>query len=355
MKSAQAFVDQIREIILRSREAAVRSVDFQRVLMYWKIGEKIMLEDQLGLHRAGYGDRLIPVLAEQLEPEFGSGFSHRQLERARQFYRLFPEVKGLRTQFSWTHYRLLLSLDNSQKREFYLEEAASHLWNSRELERQINSQLYERLLMTNKPEDLIAIAKRERHPQDPRQIIKDPVILEFLGLSPKAEWYEKDLESAIIAHLQEFLLELGSGFAFIARQKRIHLDGDDFFIDLVLYNRILLCFVIVEIKTKKLGHADLGQLQMYVNYYDRNERLNHENPTIGILLCADKNDAVVRYSLPEGQNSIMASRYRVVLPSEDLLITALRSEMAKVVQTDLDEVEGMEEIRLNFAFASKNG
>jgi predicted nuclease of restriction endonuclease-like (RecB) superfamily len=326
----EGFVSQVRGIILESRNAAIRSVDFQRVLMYWKIGEKIFLEDQQGQLRAGYGEKLIPTLAKALEPEFGSGFTHRQLERSRQFYRLFPIASALRTEFSWTHYRLLLSIENGSKREFYEAEATKNLWNSRELERQINSQLFERLVASNDQANVLAIARGDRQPQNPKEIIKDPMVLEFLGLRQKAEWYEKDLETAIIDHLQEFLLELGNGFAFITRQKRIHLNGDDFFIDLVLYNRILLCFVILEIKTKKLEHSDLGQLQMYVNYYDRNERLSHENPTIGILLCTDKNDAVVKYSLPENQTTILASRYELVIPSEQQLLDELKKEIGRI-------------------------
>ncbi len=326
----EGFVSQVRGIILESRDAAFRSVDFQRVLMYWRIGEKIVLEDQQGKWRAVYGDKLIPTLAKALEPEFGSGFSPRQLERTRQFYRIFPSIGGLKSEFSWTHYRLLLSIENDSKREFYQAEASKNFWNSRELERQINSQLFERLLLSNEPANLLAIAKGDRQPQNPKEIIKDPMVLEFLGLRQQSEWYEKDLESAIINHLQEFLLELGNGFAYIARQKRIHLNGDDFFIDLVLYNRILLCFVILEIKTKKLEHSDLGQLQMYVNYYDRNERLPHENPTIGILLCTDKNDAVVKYSLPENQTAILASKYELVIPNESQLLAELQKEIQKI-------------------------
>ncbi len=320
----EGFVSQVRGIILESRDAAVRSVDFHRVLMYWRIGEKIVLEDQHGKSRAGYGEKLIPTLAIALEPEFGSGFSNRQLERARQFYRTFPIASALRTEFNWTHYKLLIAIENPSKREFYLAEAAKNFWNSREMERQINSQLFERLLLSNEKANVLAVANGDRQPIDPKEIIKDPMVLEFLGIEPKSEWYEKDLENAIIQHLQEFLLELGNGFAFIARQKRIHLEGDDFFVDLVLYNRILLCFVIVEIKTKKLEHSDLGQLQMYVNYYDRVERVAHENPTIGLLLCTDKNDAVVRYSLPENQTTILASRYELILPTENQLMSVLQ-------------------------------
>jgi predicted nuclease of restriction endonuclease-like (RecB) superfamily len=184
--------------------------------------------------------------------------------------------------------------------------------------------LYERLLLSSNPEDVLSVARSEKHPVNAKDIIKDPMVLEFLGLKPESSYYEKDLESKIITHLQDFLLELGNGFAFMSRQKRIHLDGDDFFIDLVLYNRLLQCFVIIEIKTGKITHQDIGQLQMYVNYHDRFEKKEHENPTIGILLCADKNDAVVRISLPENNQTIVASKYQLYLPSEEQLLEELK-------------------------------
>ena len=192
------------------------------------------------------------------------------------------------------------------------------------MERQINSQLYERLLLSSNPEDVLSVARSEKCPVNAKDIIKDPMVLEFLGLKPESSYYEKDLESKIITHLQDFLLELGNGFAFMARQKRIHVDGDDFFIDLVLYNRLMQCFVIIEIKTGKITHQDIGQLQMYVNYHDRFEKKEHENPTIVILLCTDKNDAMVRISLPENNQTIVASKYQLYLPSEEQLLEELK-------------------------------
>lgn len=192
------------------------------------------------------------------------------------------------------------------------------------MERQVNAGLYERLLLSNDPESVISVARSEKQPIDAKEIIKDPMVLEFLGLKPDSSYYEKDLESRIISHLQEFLLELGNGFAFMSRQKRIHLDGDDFFIDLVLYNRLLQCFVIIEIKTSKITHQDIGQLQMYVNYHDRYEKKEHENPTIGILLCADKNDTVVKITLPENNQTIVASKYQLYLPTEQQLLEVVR-------------------------------
>ncbi|URL06956.1 PDDEXK nuclease domain-containing protein [Avibacterium sp. 21-595] len=332
MLSNTTIITDIKQIITQSRENAVRAVDFQRVLMYWHIGKRIFEEEQQGQARADYGSYLIKSLAKQLQPEFGTGFSARQLERYRQFYRTFPIATALRTQLNWTQYKSLISINDPDKREFYIAESIKNNWSSRQLERQINSSLYERLLLSNDKETVLAVTNNQLIPNDPKQIIKDPMVLEFLGLQRESAYYEKDLEQAIITHLQEFLLELGNGFSFVARQKRLHLEGDDFFVDLVLYNRLLQCFVIIEIKTHKLTHQDLGQLQMYVNYFDRVEKLPRENPTIGILLCADKNDSVVKFSLPENQQQIFASQYQLYLPSEELLLTEIRKEIENFEQ-----------------------
>ncbi|MFZ7240716.1 PDDEXK nuclease domain-containing protein [Avibacterium avium] len=332
MLTNTTIITDIKQIIAQSRENAVRAVDFQRVLMYWHIGKRIFEEEQQGQERADYGAYLIKSLAQQLQPKFGSGFSARQVERYRQFYRTFPIASALRTQLNWTQYKSLISINDPDKREFYIEESIKNHWSSRQLERQINSSLYERLLLSNDKGSVLAVANNELIPIDPKQIIKDPMVLEFLGLQRESAYYEKDLERAIITHLQEFLLELGNGFSFVARQKRLHLDGDDFFVDLVLYNRLLQCFVIIELKTHKLTHQDLGQLQMYVNYFDRVEKLPRENPTIGILLCADKNDSVVKFSLPENQQQIFASQYQLYLPSEELLLTEIRKEIENFEQ-----------------------
>lgn len=300
--------------------------------MYWTIGKRIFEEEQQGKERADYGAYLIKYLAEELQPEYGSGFSYRQLNWYRQFYRTFPIVSALRTQLSWTQYKFLLSIDNQEKREFYIAESVKNNWTSRQLERQINSSLYERLLMSSDKESVMAVAKNEKLPSDAREIIKDPMYLEFLGLKREAAYYEKDLEQAIITHLQEFLLEIGNGFSFVARQKRIHIDGDEFFVDLVFYNRLLQCFVLIEIKTHKLTHQDIGQLQMYVNYYDRIEKNENENPTIGILLCANKNDGVVKFTLPESNKNIIASQYHLYLPNEQQLLEEVNKELANFEQ-----------------------
>lgn len=312
------FVKEIKDIILTSRANAVRSVDFCRVQMYWQMGKRIFEEEQQGKERADYGSYLIRNLAKEIQPEFGSGFGTRQLAFCRQFYKAYPIVNAVRSQLNWTQYRFLIQIDNEDKRSYYEHEAVNNCWTARELERQINSHLYERLLLSNDKEAVLAVARKERIPQTPQEIIKDPMVLEFLGLKTQSAYYEKELEGSIITNLQEFLLEMGDGFTFVARQKRILLEDDEFFIDLVLYNRLLRCFVIIEIKTEKLTHQDLGQLQMYVNYYDRIVKLPEENPTVGILLCPSKNDAVVKMTLPNESN-LHAAAYKLHLPDEKLI------------------------------------
>ena len=328
----EQFISDIQTIILSARESAIRSVDTVRVQMYWKLGERIFIEEQKGQDRAEYGAYLLQNVALEIEKEFGSGFSVRQLERARQFYRTYPIATALRTQLNWYQYRLLIQIDDKDKREYYELEANNNNWTGRELERQINSGLYERLLLSNDKKAVLEVARKERIPESPTEIIKDPMVLEFLGLRPEATYYEKDLERALITNLQAFLLELGNGFSFVARQKRILLEDDEFFADLVFYNRLLRCFVVIELKTHKITHEDIGQLQMYVNYYDRNEKAPDENPTIGILLCADKNDTLVKYTLPENNNTILASKYQLYLPSEKQLAEQLKIELQELNQ-----------------------
>jgi predicted nuclease of restriction endonuclease-like (RecB) superfamily len=295
--------------------------------MYRKLGERIFEEEQQGKERADYGAYLIQNLANELEPEYGSGFTVRQLERSRQFYRTFPIASAVRTQLNWSQYKMLISIEDTSKREYYELESVKNNWTGRELERQINSGLFERLLLSNNKESVMAVARSQRLPELPQEIVKDPMILEFLGLERKPQYYEKDLELALIEHLQQFMLELGNGFCFVARQKRFLIEDDEYFADLVFYNRLLRCFVVIDIKTKKITHKDLGQLQMYVNHYDRNEKLPEENPTIGILLCAKKNNEMVKLSLPQNNRSIMASQYQLYLPSETQLLDELKKEI----------------------------
>jgi len=329
MLANPSIIADIKTIISIAKDKAIKIVDQERTLMYWNIGERIFQEEQQGKDRADYGSYLIQYVAQQLEPEYGSGFSKRQIELFRQFYRTFPIANTLYSQLNWSQYKLLIRIDSIDKRSFYIAETIKNNWTVRQLERQIHSSLWERLLMSNDRQSVLALARNDKQPSDAKEIIKDPMYLEFLGLKREASYYEKDLEQAIITHLHDFLLELGNGFAFVARQKRLHIEGDDFFIDLVFYNRLLQCFVIIEIKTTKFTHQDIGQLQMYVNYYDRYEKKEFEKPTIGILLCAEKNNAVVKISLPEDNKTIFASEYKLYLPSEQQLIEEVKKELDK--------------------------
>lgn len=313
------IISDLRAIIDSARFNAVRSVDFCRVQMYWQIGRRIVEEEQGGKIRAEYGKGLIRNLSKELEPTYGSGFSFRQLNFSRQFYIEYPNVNALRSQFNWTQYRTLIQISDKDKREYYELETINNNWTARELQRQINSLLYERLLLSSDKESVMAVARKERIPQTPQEIIKDPMVLEFLGIKRDAQYYENDLETALINHLQEFMMELGNGFTFVARQKRILLEDDEFFADLVFYNRLTRNFVVIDLKTHRATHNDLGQLQMYVNYYDRCVKLPDENPTVGILLCTEKNDTLVKMSLPEESN-ILASKYQLVLPTAEQLI-----------------------------------
>ena len=315
----EQFYTEIRQIIETARTNAIRSIDFSRVQMYWLLGKRIFEEEQQGKDRADYGTYLIRNL-EELTPLYGSGFSVRQLEQSRRFYRMYPIANAVRSQLNWTQYRLLIQIEDPCKREYYELESVNNAWTARETERQINAMLYERLLLSNDKESVLAVARKERIPEVPTEIIKDPMVLEFLGLHREASYYEKDLEGAILSHLTDFLLEMGKGFSFVARQKRLLLEDDEFFADLVLYNRLLRCFVVIELKTGALTHQDLGQLQMYVNYYDRMEKLPEENPTIGILLCSAKNNTVVKMTLPEDNQTILTSEYRLYLPTTQQLI-----------------------------------
>ena len=319
-KKDEQFYTEIRQIIETARTNAIRSVDFSRVQMYWLLGKRIFEEEQQGKDRADYGAYLIRNLAEELTPLYGSGFSVRQLEQSRRFYRMYPIANAVRSQLNWTQYRLLIQIEDPFKREYYELESVNNAWTARETERQINAMLYERLLLSNDKESVLAVARKERIPESPTEIIKDPMVLEFLGLHRETSYYEKDLEGAILSHLTDFLLEMGKGFSFVARQKRLLLEDDEFFADLVLYNRLLRCFVVIELKTGALTHQDLGQLQMYVNYYDSMEKLPEENPTIGILLCSAKNNTVVKMTLPEDNQTILTSEYQLYLPTTQQLI-----------------------------------
>lgn len=383
-RSSSALYGRIREILESARAGVARSVNTTQVVANWLIGREIVEEEQKGARRAGYGDRVVRDLSERLQADYGVGYSVQSLFYMKQFYLSYPElgsgalifhaVRGesksgeegpilhasrgesgkrgrsarglalhpildarraaswkpgrIHPNLSWTHYRTLLRVDDREARSFYEIEAIKNDWSARELERQINSLLYERLALSRDKKGLMRLAVKGHQIQRPADVFKDPVVMEFLGLPESPRLVETDLEQALLNNLQSFLLELGRGFAFVARQQRLTLDGDHFFIDLVFYHTVLKCYVIVDLKTGKLTHQDLGQLQLYVNYYDRERRTAGDNPTLGLILCADKNDAVVRYTLgPDQQRKIFAGRYKLHLPSEAELREELRREV----------------------------
>jgi predicted nuclease of restriction endonuclease-like (RecB) superfamily len=320
------FYDGIKEILSTARNKVYQTANFAMVEAYWQIGKSI-IEEQGGDERAEYGAKLLEELAESLTKDFGKSFNVRNLQMMRQFYITFPNANALRSELSWTHYRLLMRVENENARTFYMEEAVKSQWSTRQLERQINSFFYERLL-SSQNKDAVANEIQTLEPaKKPEDIIRDPYVLEFLGLTQNDEFYESDLEQALITHLQKFLLELGRGFSFVARQKRITFDGRHFYIDLVFYNYILKCFVLIDLKIGDLTHQDLGQMQMYVHYYERELMNEGDNPPIGIVLCADKSDAVVKYTLPESETQVFASKYKLYLPSEEELLKELKQEI----------------------------
>lgn len=316
----------IKMILDKARLKAFAAVNTAMVQAYWHIGKIIVEEEQKGVERAAYGKGLIQGLAGRLSSEFGKGFDERNLWFMRSFYLAYPKVNALRSELSWTHYRLLLRVEKPAARSFYEEETINAQWSTRELERQICSLLFERLALSRNKKGVLELAKKGHHIASPSDIVKDPYVLEFLGLEKHEKHLEKDLEQALIDKLQHFLLELGKGFSFVSRQQRITLDGDHFYIDLVFYNRLTRCFVLIDLKVGKLTHQDIGQMQMYVNYYKRTQMVEGENEPIGILLCAEKNKAVVKFTLPEGQKQIYISKYISYLPTEEELRTEILRE-----------------------------
>ena len=313
----------VRNSIISAQQHVYKAVNSTMVQAYWEIGEQIY--KACGENdRAEYGKGLIKYIADNLTQEFGKGFDERNLRKMRQFYCAYPIRDSLSPELSWTHYRRLIRIENKQTREFYTEECIKSAWSVRQLERQINSFFYERLLSS---QDKKAVGD-EIHTLEPKpeyeRIIRDPYVLEFLNLEQNPHFYEKELEQAVIDHLQKFLLELGRGFSFVARQKHIAFDDRHFYIDLVFYNYILKCFVLIDLKIGDLSHQDLGQMQMYVNYYTRELMNEGDNPPIGIVLCADKSDAVVKYTLSEENNQIYASKYKLYMPTEEEFKNELR-------------------------------
>lgn len=333
-KAAESRLDsvyrQVREILASARDRSWQAINAAMVEAYWEVGRVIVEEEQAGREKADYGKRIVEGLSKRLRSEFGRGFDRSNLFHMRAFFLAYPKVDALRRQLSWTHYRLLLRVDNPDARAFYEAEAVNARWSTRELERQMNSLLFERLALSRDKEGVLALARKGHELHEPSDLVKDPFVLEFTGLRQDERFRESDLEQALIAKLQQFLLELGKGFAFMGRQQRITLDGEHFFVDLVFYNRLTRSFVLLDIKVGALTHQDLGQMQMYVNYFQRELTTADENPPIGIVLCTAKSEAVVRYTLPEGNKQIFASRYKLYLPTEEELAAELQRERQQI-------------------------
>ena len=326
----QPLLGNLAELIRQARQQAIRAVDVLQVQTCWEIGRYIVEFEQGGEARAGYGKQLLPTLAEALTTEFGKGFDTTNLRHMRGFFLAFPIRDALRRELSWTHYRTLLKVDSDSARQWYMNEAATQNWSTRALERQIGTLYYERLLASQDRAavEQEAISNLQALGKSPREFVRDPVLLEFLGLPNAGTLLESDLEQALIDQLQGFLLELGKGFAFVARQQRISTESKDFYIDLVFYNYLLKCFVIFDLKRGELTHQDIGQMDMYVRMYDDLKRGPEDGPTVGIILCAQKDASVVRYSVLQGNEQLFASKYKLVLPSEEELRAELDRERA---------------------------
>jgi predicted nuclease of restriction endonuclease-like (RecB) superfamily len=322
----KVIFEEVKKILQEARNKIYKTANNAMVEAYWNIG-RIIVEKQSGNEKAEYGAALLKNLSKEMTKEFGKGFTLTNLKYMRQFYLTFPKSHALSDQLSWTHYRLLMRVENENARNFYIEEAIKSNWSTRQLERQITTLFYERILSSkNKEKVSQEIYKLEPKKNRPEDIIKDPYVLEFLGLPENIDFLEKNLEQSLINHLQKFLLELGRGFSFVARQKRITFDGRHFYIDLVFYNYILKCFVLIDLKLGDLTHQDLGQMQMYVHYFQEEMMNEGDNPPIGIVLCADKSDSIVKYTLPKGEKQIFASKYMLYLPSEEELLLELKKE-----------------------------
>ena len=330
--------NQLQQLIRQARNQALQAVDVIQVRTCWQIGQHIVTFEQQGQSRAAYGARLLPQLAEQLTQEFGKGFDVSNLRYMRQFYLAFPIRDAVRHELSWTHYRRLMRIENETAREWYMHEAVTQGWSSRALERQINTLYYERLLASQDKAAVIAEANANTQPlnRNPREFVRDPIMLEFLGLPGTGRLLESELEQNLMTKLQAFLLELGKGFAFVARQQRISTENKDFYIDLVFYNYLLKCFVLFDLKTGELTHQDIGQMDMYVRMYDDLKRGTDDNPTVGIILCSQKDSAVVRYSVLKDSEQLFASRYKLILPTEEELRQELEQErLALLEQTEI--------------------
>ena len=332
MSAITTLYDDIRAIIINTRNTIYKAVNTGILEANWKIGRRIVEEEQAGASRAEYGQRVINDLAEKLSVEFGRGFDARELRRYRQFYLLFPKWDALRPELTWTHYRTLIRVENERARLYYMNEAALQNWSTRALDSQIERLTYERILssqnhlIVKEAED----AASRQAQLTPADIIKDPYVLDFLGLPSGVNFYEKDLEKALIDNLQQFLLELGRGFSFVSRQYRFKTDNENYYVDLVFYNFILKCFVLIDLKVGKLTYQDIGQMDFYTRYFEENIRTETDNPTIGIVLCTERDNTIVKYSVMNDSNQLFASKYKLYLPTEEELINELETSRKQI-------------------------
>lgn len=323
----------IKELVINSRNRVYSAVNTEMLNLYWNIG-KIIMEIQQGDERASYGEAVLEKLSEKLTREFGKGFSIINLRRMRKFYCLFPIRSTVLNELSWSHYLELIKIEEQRKRDFYLKETINSRWSVRELQRQRDSLLYERLLLSADKAKILELSQKGQVLRKSKDLVKDPFVLEFLDIKENTDYLETDLEKNIIEHLKEFLLELGKGFSYVGNQVRLTLDETHFYPDLVFYNRILKCFVIIDLKIGKVTYHDIGQMQMYVNYYDREIRSEDENRTIGILLSTNKNETIVKYTLPEDNETIFSSQFKLHMPTEEELINAVEEEKSNLKLMD---------------------
>lgn len=320
----------IREYVINAQKQVYSAVNAAMVTAYWNIGKEIY-EACGETNRAAYGKQILDYISERLTAEFGNGFSVRNLRNMRRFYLMFPIWQTVSAELSWSHYQLLMRVEDENARVFYTQEAVKSGWSVRQLQRQINTMYYHRILASKDRESVAREIQTTVPKPEYEKMVKDPYVLEFLNLPPNEHYYESELEQALIDHLQKFLLELGRGFSFVARQKHFNFDGRHFYIDLVFYNYILKCFVLIDLKTEDLTHQDIGQMQMYVNYYTREMMNEGDNPPIGILLCADKSDTLVRYTLPENSTQIYAAKYMPYMPTREELKRELNLDEFKKI------------------------
>jgi predicted nuclease of restriction endonuclease-like (RecB) superfamily len=329
-KPIESLYQQIRQILLEGRRRAAMAVNFATVESYWLVGQAIVEEEQGGEGRAVYGKYLLKELSKRLTIELGPGFDESNLRNIRSFYQAFPIRDALRHELTWTHYRILSRVENELARNFYISEAIDCQWDTRLLQRQVNTLYYERILSSQQRKELREEENAGKKPLQAEDILKDPYILDFLGLKTYPKLSETDLEEALISKLQEFLLELGKGFAFVARQKRIRTETKDRYIDLVFYNILLKCYVLIDLKAGELEHGDIAQMDMYVRIYEDKVRGSDDNPTIGLILCTEKDATVVRYSILEESKQLFASKYKLYLPSEEELAAELMRELEQI-------------------------